>query len=264
MNKGDNSVPGFQVAAGTRDGLLRLFEPASGARKHTRQIRAIPEGQQGSVRSLTCHILGSNDAEIVAADNNGKLAVIDWQEGKLKYQWKDITGAVSAVVPLPPPKNARSNDRRCEEPTQDPLVLSCSLDRILRLHSMPSKHAGKSSRKRLVLHGQTLASTFTGGSTVTAAVWDGQVPVLPTTAETADEDEPMRKNADEEYDEEGESAEYEDVWNEMQEIGEERNGRRGHQSDVKGSRTEDEDEEEDGDANKVEALREQMSKRNRR
>ncbi|CAO1630457.1 unnamed protein product [Parajaminaea phylloscopi] len=261
-----HEVPNLLIAVGTRDGLLRLFDPASGARKHTRQCRVVAEGQSASVRSLTCPTAGStDDTEVIAADSSGKLSVVDWEQGRLKYQWKDITGAISAVVPLLPPSKPES------DATSDPLVFSSSMDRILRLHTMPSKASlSKTGSKRVVMRGQNMSSIFTGGSIVTAAVWDGEVPTLPADADGNEADESMRKVAGDDSDEEAgdgradEDDDDEDVWQGMQEVGEVPNGTGRRRGVGKAAGSEGSDgEASDGGGGKAEALREQTSKRNR-
>lgn len=177
----------------------------------------------------------------------------------------DITGAISSVVTFPPP-NVVGRGPSLET---DPLVLSASLDRLLRLHTMPSSEGGKELGKRTVQRGTNVFSTFTGGANATAMVWDGVVPLTSPTQPEEDEDESMRKDAENESGDESDE-DNEDVWDAMQEVGEgvESEKRRPKGDRVKsGSKVADSkngsQEDEEDDTGKAEALKEQRSKRNR-
>lgn len=85
------------VAVGTRDGLLRIFEPGSSVRKHVKEFRVVAQGQ-GSLKLLSGRHAtpcispnGGSEAasgELVAADSAGKLYAVDWRGGRVRYQWK--------------------------------------------------------------------------------------------------------------------------------------------------------------------------------
>ncbi|KAK0549301.1 hypothetical protein OC846_004127, partial [Tilletia horrida] len=147
---------------------------------------------------------------------------------RILYQCAEIGGAVSSILSLP---------------TRDPkrnLVLTTSLDRILRLHSSPSANlAHKTHGKANVHHqagdgGKVVAQIFAGAlqeldeseredwegtlpGAPTAAVWDGVVPALQEGGEKegrALDGDTSRDGGDGGDTEEEE----EDVWDEMDAI----------------------------------------------
>ncbi|PWN28225.1 hypothetical protein BDZ90DRAFT_231974 [Jaminaea rosea] len=215
-----SSILKFKVAVGTRDGLLRVFDPSSGSRK---QVKEFSIAKSTPIKALVNPAAGSNEGELLAADGEGKLSAVDVVAGKLKYQWKDITGAIASVVALPPP----TTEGLASSPSSStPLAVSSSLDRLLRLHTFPS--SSQSDRKKAPsaasARGQNLLKGFTGGAAVTAIVWDGAVPIV--TAPEVDEDEEeedesMNRGAAGEADEEEEDGDDDEgVWEAMQEVGE--------------------------------------------
>lgn len=264
------SVPDWTVAVGTRDGLVRVFEPSTGVRKHTKEIRVVPEGQTGAMRFVCSGIAGTNDGEIVAADSTGRFAAVAFSQGKLRYQWKDITGAVSTAFALPAPRRTASKEHTEKNEDRADLssvLFSSSLDRLLRLHSFPaSESAQGKSHEPTSSRGQNLVSAFTGGAAVTAAVWDGVVPELASTSEDV-QDESMRR-ADREDggasdDEAGDGEDEEQVWQAMQEVGEgEENKRRSVR--INGNRRSSGFDEDQADVQQVEAVKEDRSKRTKK
>lgn len=78
-------MPKFKVAVGTRDGLVRIFDPSSGSRKHIKEISVV---KSAPIKSLVTPAAGFNEGEVIAADGEGKLSAVDWLAGKLRYQWK--------------------------------------------------------------------------------------------------------------------------------------------------------------------------------
>lgn len=84
-----SSIPKFKVAVGTRDGLLRIFDPSSGSRK---QVKEFSIAKSTPIKALVNPAAGSNEGELLAADGEGKLSAVDVAAGKLKYQWKGGCG----------------------------------------------------------------------------------------------------------------------------------------------------------------------------
>ncbi|PWN21710.1 hypothetical protein BCV69DRAFT_281646 [Microstroma glucosiphilum] len=222
-----STPPPLTIVAGTRDGLVRIYEPASGVRKHTKEVRVVLPGQ-GALKLVTCS--GTNEDEVVAADSAGKLYAVDVSDsGRVKYQWKDITGAITSAAPLPPPEYASGRS------SESPLLFTTSFDRLLRLHTLPTSPSElvKGSHAR----GKNLYSAFTGGAGVVASVWDGVVPRVSAEDEAAaegDGDESMRSRRNggahrgQGSDTEGSEGEgdEEEVWQAMQEVGQEDGKRR--------------------------------------
>lgn len=227
MSSEDSTPPPLTIVAGTRDGLIRIYEPASGVRKHTKEVRVVLPGQ-GALKLVTCS--GTNEGEVVAADSAGKLYAVDVSDsGRVKYQWKDITGAITSAAPLPPPEYASGRT------SEGPLLFTSSFDRLLRLHTLPPLPSDLV--KGYHARGKNLYSAFTGGAGVVASVWDGIVPRISAEDEAAaegDGDESMRSRRNGgAHREQGSDAdgsegegEEEEVWQAMQEVGHDEGKRR--------------------------------------
>lgn len=99
------------------------------------------------------------------------------------FHTTDITGAVSAILPLPAPA-APSGAASAK-----PLLLSAALDQQVRLHSTAPLSAQGAQRGASKKRGATLYAVFAGAAP-TAVVWDGVVPTAHEAAEgAADESE---------------------------------------------------------------------------
>ncbi|PWN53550.1 hypothetical protein IE53DRAFT_408591 [Violaceomyces palustris] len=174
-----------KIAVGTKDGILRIFDPSTGSRKHSSEERIVPEGQ-GGVKSL---LTGLERGELFLADTSGKLYSIDWRVEAIQYHYKDITGAITSMVALPSPPGSRDEQGgkakgRVEGGGRGPTLLaSVSMDKLFRVHDTvqlaqePTKNSknGSSSSNR----GKTLWTSFLGqGPTVSCIVWDQRVPEL--------------------------------------------------------------------------------------
>ncbi|CAO1627610.1 unnamed protein product [Sympodiomycopsis kandeliae] len=210
------TVPSLQIAVGTRDGLIRMYDPSSGVRKYTKEIRVVPHTSSAQVENSAIKAIYTgctNNEELIASDGSGRLTCVNHTQGKSLYQWKDIKGSITSVATI-----------------QDTnWFLSSSFDRLLRTHTYAT---GTESR------GKVVKSTFTGGSNVTSIVWDG---IVPDAAEQGNESISMR-NEDDDGSEDSEEGEEEEVWNEMQQVGtESRHRTNGEQA---GGEEEDEKDEE--------------------
>lgn len=211
-----SSLP-FQIATGTRDGLIRIYDPSSGVRKHLEEFRVVPHtSAQGQVTSPIkgLYPTQSPSSSLVAADGSGRLACVDWTQAKSRYQWKDISGSITSVVSFTSAHNSGTQ-----------LILSASHDRMIRLHSLTSDKDVPNTKGQHGDRGKNLLSTFSGGAGVTAMAWDGIVPVEGEGDADADADESMRSHKgpdddDGDHEDGDEDEDDEDgVWDAMQEVG---------------------------------------------
>ncbi|PWN93821.1 hypothetical protein FA10DRAFT_32442 [Acaromyces ingoldii] len=247
----------LHVVVGTRTGLVRVYHPSSGVRKHTSEHHIFPDASP--VKTMTS---GCSPGEIFVSDTSGKLFAVEWSRGKTLYSYKDITGAISGLVPLPAPQAAEpKSGAKGETHASLPLLASTSLDRMVRLHStVPPpvaqvKANGKEPVKRPAVsnkRGQVIASVFTGGPAAVACVWDGKVPTI---EESAEDNLRAGKGNGEGAESEEEDDDEDEIWEEMDQVGTKmRKGNSG------GGKAAEEEEEEDEDQ---EAKKEQRAKRRR-
>lgn len=224
----ESNLSKLRVVVGTRTGLVRVYNPSSGVRKHTSEHRIFTDAS--AVKTITA---GYSAGEIFVSDTSGKLFAVDWTKGRTLYSYKDITGAVSSLLPLPAAASASESRGglgvgACEIDAESSMLVSSSLDRMIRLHSTvpphieQSNHAnGKGNGKRLGVsnkRGQVVASVFTGGPAAVACVWDGVVPV--SAMEERGEVKRLKGESGEENGEEEDGEDDEDeIWDELDQVG---------------------------------------------
>ncbi|EST05532.1 WD40/YVTN repeat-like-containing domain protein [Kalmanozyma brasiliensis GHG001] len=219
---GESSV----IAVGTKDGLVRIFQPGGPSRRHVREMRVVPAGQ-GAVKTL-CASSSALDSTrgglLFAGDTGSKLSAVDWQTGAVVYAYKGAgqVGATLSMTVLPDDKSEA--------------LVTVSSDSLVRLHStVPAGLAvpkpGMSAEKGEAMWSKMMASSTTQSvhAMPTAVVWDGVVP-------------PGLKGV-----KDGEEEEEDEVWANMQEV----SGRDGRGAKVNGPADgvaeddDDHDEEED-------------------
>ena len=242
------------VAVGTKDGLVRIFQPAV-ARKHIKEIRVVPSGQ-GAVKTL-CASTDSLDAQrgglLFVGDTGSKLYAVDWQTGAVVYGYKGMgqVGATLSMTVLPRAHAAKSGETEA--------LLTVSSDSLVRLHStVPASlavpRADASPEKGEVVWSKMIAppNSHSVHATPTAVVWDGVMPPELRKRRAV-------RNAADGGDEDGEEEEEEDVWANMEEVGTAKKGSRkengkmngtpsakANSDDVDDDDDEEEDEEEEG------------------
>ncbi len=219
---GTRLIPkGLRLLVGTREGLLRVFEPghASGVRRARFEHRIVPKnaGDEASgalaVKELVALPIppfseeGSEGGETagvaLAADASKKVYAIEWAKGKVLGQLKGINGSVNTLLALPPPPPATTTAAKGkkEKAAAFSRVISNSQDRLVRLHHLPlwvaapldtATKAGSGAVETLargsIRTPQLLAQGFAGTAMaptvqLTTAVWDGVRPL--TTVEPA-------------------------------------------------------------------------------
>ncbi len=163
------------VAVGTKDGLVRIFQPGGESRKHTREIRVVPPGQ-GAVKTLCASsrpLDASRGGLLFVADTSSKLYAVDWKTGAVLYGYKGAgqVGATLSMAVLP---------RKDSEPEG---LVTVSSDSLMRLCSTVSAaaavpKAGESAEKGEVRWSRMLANSSSQSvhATATAVVWDGVMP----------------------------------------------------------------------------------------
>ncbi|CBQ73041.1 conserved hypothetical protein [Sporisorium reilianum SRZ2] len=214
-NTADDAEPGAVgaesfVAVGTKDGLLRIFAPGAGSRKHTREMRVVPAGQ-GAVKTL-CTSSAPLDAQrgglLFVGDTGSKLYAVDWQTGAVVYAYKRTAqvGATLSMAVLPHPR-------------QPEALVTVASDSLVRLHStVPAALAvpkpGASADKGDVLWSKMIAppSSQSVHATPTAVVWDGVVPAA------------LHRRVKGDAEEQEEDEEEDEVWANMQAVTE-KNGK---------------------------------------
>lgn len=170
------------VAVGTKDGLVRVYEPSKKKPKHVHEWQVAPKNQ-GALRVLK---LARSDSILFAGDSARNLYAIDAKTGRLLFQYKgtlflwltpDITGTISSLLVL--------HVQRDEEPPKT-LLLGSSLDRLVRLFDIGTPY-GNGQRRR----GKELCSYFTGLENVISMASDQLSVQVPSEkkAEEAEEEE---------------------------------------------------------------------------
>ncbi|CDW97684.1 hypothetical protein [Sporisorium scitamineum] len=201
------------IAVGTKDGLLRIFQPGAGSRKHVREIRVMPAGQ-GAVKTLcasSAPLDGQRGGLLFVGDTGSKLYAVDWQTGAVVYGYKGM-GQVGATLSMAVLPHTRSSVPEA--------LVTVSSDSLVRLHStVPASLAvpkrGASTEKGEVLWSKMIAapSSRSVHATPTAVVWDGVMP-------------PALHKVKEGGKDEVEDEEEDEVWANMQEVSEKGNGRK--------------------------------------
>lgn len=170
------------VAVGTKDGIVRVYEPSKKKPKHVHEWQVAPKNQ-GALRVLK---LARSDSILFAGDSARNLYAIDAKTGRLLFQYKgtlflwltpDITGTISSLLVL--------HVQRDEEPPKT-LLLGSSLDRLVRLFDIGTPY-GNGQRRR----GKELCSYFTGLENVISMASDQLSVQVPSEkkAEEAEEEE---------------------------------------------------------------------------
>jgi len=161
----DDELKGLRVYVGTKDGIIRVYEPAQRPRPmHEWQVGA---KQQGSLRVL--HICASEQILLVG-DTSRRLLAVDLPTGRVLFQYKDITGTLADVLTV------------SDAQAQRTLVLSASLDHLVRVCDLGEPY-GEGQRRR----GQVLEQYFTGVDHVVALALDPRQ--TPAPVEEASDDE---------------------------------------------------------------------------
>lgn len=163
------------IAVGTKDGLVRVFQPGAASRRHVREARVVPSGQ-GSVKTLcasTAALDSRTGGVLFVGDTGSKLYALDWQTGAVVYSYNGMAqvGAVLGMAVLPT-GNADAE-----------ALVSVSSDSLMRLHTtIPAAVAvpkqGESGAKGKVVW-QKMIARATGQSvhaTPTAVAWNQVVP----------------------------------------------------------------------------------------
>ncbi|CCF52881.1 hypothetical protein NDA14_001158 [Ustilago hordei] len=165
------------IAVGTKDGLVRIYQPGGSTRKHIREIRVIPAGQ-GSVKTLSASFLPL-DAEkgglLFVGDTGSKLYTVDWRTGALLYSYKGMgqVGATLSMTTLPLPPS-RKEAEALVTVSSDSLVRFCTT--VPAAAAVPK--AGASAEKGEVMWTKMIANAGTQSvhASPTALVWDGVLP----------------------------------------------------------------------------------------
>lgn len=170
------------VAVGTKDGIVRVYEPSKKKPKHVHEWQVAPKNQ-GALRVLK---LARSDSILFAGDSARNLYAIDAKTGRLLFQYKgtlflwltpEITGTISSLLVL--------HVQRDEEPPKT-LLLGSSLDCLVRLFDIGTPY-GNGQRRR----GKELCSNFTGLENVISMASDQLSVQVPSEkkAEEAEEEE---------------------------------------------------------------------------
>ena len=161
----DDELKGMRIYAGTKDGIVRVYDPAQKPRPiHEWQVGA---KEQGSLRVL--HLCASEQI-LLAGDTSRRLSAVDLSTGRVLFQYKDITGTLSDVLTVQDAQAQRT------------LVLSASLDHLVRLCDLGEPY-GERQRRR----GQVLEQYFTGADHAVALALDPHQ--SPAPVEEASDDE---------------------------------------------------------------------------
>ncbi|WFD06290.1 hypothetical protein MVES1_001635 [Malassezia vespertilionis] len=162
----NDSIPETTVIVGTKDGVLRVYEPAK-KQKHVHEWQVTPKNQ-GAIRIMIVSHGDSQTPLLFVGDTARNLYAVNTSTGRTLYQYKgksrrlltaDITGTVSSLLPLR--IHAAQGDKT--------LLLGASLDRLVRLFDT-GVPCGNGQWRR----GKTLASYFTGVDSAMALVTDGR------------------------------------------------------------------------------------------
>lgn len=137
------------VLVGTKDGLVRVYEPSKKPR-HTAEWQVVPKGQ-GSIRVMD---VCPTEQAVFIGDTARNLYMVDSRSGRTLFQYKDITGTISSLLVL-------------EVEGAPTRLLGSSLDHLVRLFDLGEPY-GPSQRKR----GKTLEQFFSGTDNPTAMTID--------------------------------------------------------------------------------------------
>lgn len=258
------TIPSVQLVVGTKDGLIRIFNPSSGSRKHSEEYKIIPNNQNNA-QTIKTISTGLNIGELFVADIIGKVFAVDWRSGKVLYSYKgelpfertcweilssialiltfllissplsvaaisllDINGAATSLLPLPSPIGSSSTSG---------ILFSSSQDDQIRLHSTKSPPSNVEKKSNPNGRGQNLYSVFSIGKPC-GIVWNGIVPRA-ISEDQIKKDEKIEDDYDSDLEEENQEDE---LWNGLTEVGKENQTGRG----AKGGRNvEDDDRDEE-------------------
>lgn len=180
-----------RVAVGTKDGLVRVYEPGSGSQKHTHEWAIAPK-DQGAIRTMA---LSAEEKILFVGTATRNLYAVDAESGRVLFQYKDIHGAVSSVLVLPPVQEG--------ELTKSGFLLAAALDRLVRFLDTGTPR-GNGQRTR----GSTLCTYFSGLESIAQLTLDEAPAVQAAEKDDAD-----------------------DVWNDMSIISEGDGGAQAPQAD---------------------------------
>ncbi|KAI0273394.1 hypothetical protein BC834DRAFT_928522 [Gloeopeniophorella convolvens] len=172
------------LLAGTQRGDVRRYDTRA-ARRPVAEWAQLAKGSGiGAVAA------GFHEHEVFVADQTSGLFAVDTRNGRVVYGYKGLAGAITAMAPAPTG------------------LVSTALDRYARVHSThaPPAEAGQAQDEK----GAVLEKVYMK-SVPTAVVWDG---VPDADAGGGDDDE--REGGDDG----DESDDGEDVWEGMEEVGE--------------------------------------------
>ncbi|PWZ02199.1 hypothetical protein BCV70DRAFT_198478 [Testicularia cyperi] len=241
------------IAVGTKDGLVRIFEPGSGVRKHVQEIRVVPSGQ-GAVKTL-CASLSPLEPKLggtlYVGDTGSKVYSVDWKNGSVLFGYKSSGQVGSALSLAILPSAVRSGSSKGREG-----LVSVSSDSLVRmLTTVPSAKAvakqGSSPEKGEVVWGKMLTTSSSSSimAVPTAVVWDGVVPRASATNRTGGHE--AASDADNDYDSNGdgddEDDEEDEVWAGMEEVGAQAGSRKSHKNGARQDQDSDDDEDDDQD-----------------
>lgn len=247
-SSGDNQEgvgPASYIAVGTKDGLVRIFEPGTGVRKHVREIRVVPEAQ-GAVKTLcasSCVLDPAHGGTLFVGDTGSKVYTVDWQSGKVLYGYKSTSqvGATLSMAVLPPAAGAKSGKVLRRED-----LVTVSSDNLVRmLSTVPASKAvaksGSSPEKGNVMWSKILPrpSQSVTLPTPTAVVWDGVVPLVRRLNLREDEDKENNDAGLYNGDDDDDDDEEDRVWDRLRAVG----GNKASNSGVDSDDTDHDDEE---------------------
>ncbi|UZJ54752.1 hypothetical protein CBS101457_004072 [Exobasidium rhododendri] len=146
-----------KLATGHKNGMLRLFETGS-QRKAVKEIKLF-QPKMSPVKHLA---RSHNDGELIAADTNGRVYVVNWRSGTIQYKYEVFSGAATSLCSLPPYQGSRKRSN----------LATASTEKLLRMHDMPLNadllHKTKENGK--------IVSTKFYEDGVTNLIWDGVIP----------------------------------------------------------------------------------------
>lgn len=163
----DDELKGMRVYVGTKDGIIRVYEPAQKPRPvHEWQVGA---KQPGSLRVM--HVCASEQILLVG-DTSRRLLVVDMHKGRVLFQYKDISGTLSDLLTV--------HDAQADRW----LVLGAALDHLVRLCDLGETY-GEGQRRR----GQVLEQYFTGVDHAVALALDPRQTSVPADKSSDNEEE---------------------------------------------------------------------------
>ncbi|EJD06028.1 uncharacterized protein FOMMEDRAFT_79434 [Fomitiporia mediterranea MF3/22] len=170
------------LVTGTHTGDVRRYDTRA-ARRPVANWAGI-----GKVGGISVVQAGTSEHELFVADNGTNLSALDLRNGRTIYSYKKLQGAVTSLAP-----------------SSDGLLGSTCRDRFFRLHTTfpPPSVAGAQQEER----GEVVGTLY--------------MKSVPTAVVCCEEDvTKAKKGRSDNEDSEGEDGEDEDVWADMQDVGE--------------------------------------------